>query len=201
MFEAFGLAPLNRLLRSNPWALERLRTHAGKTALVIAAPFELRFSITDAGELERPAEEAAADVTIVVTPGLLLRIAAGDEAASSEVQVEGDVDLAGVLDYVRRNLKWDYEEDLSRVVGDIAAHRVAAGVRGLDRWARGAALDLARAVAEYATHEQPQVASPEALEQFNADVDRTRDDVERLAKRIELLEQRLAGHADRGMQA
>jgi ubiquinone biosynthesis protein UbiJ len=69
---------------------------------------------------------------------------------------------------------------------------MAAGVRGLERWARVATVNLARTVAEYAMHENPQVASAQALEQYNADVDRTRDDVERLEKRIELLTERLA---------
>lgn len=187
MFEPFGLPPLNRILRSNPWALERLRAHGGKTVLFRTLPLELRFTVTDSGELASAPAETPPDVTIVISPGVLFRIASGDSAASTEVQVEGDVQLAGDLEYVRRNLGWDYEEALSRVVGDIAAHRIAAGVRGIDRWTRTAALNFARALAEYGTHENPQVASAQALEQFIADVDRTRDDVERLAKRIELL--------------
>jgi len=36
---------------------------------------------------------------------------------------------------------------------------MAAGVRGLERWARVATVNLARTVAEYAMHENPQVAS------------------------------------------
>jgi ubiquinone biosynthesis protein UbiJ len=187
MVEPFGLPPLNRLLRSHPWALERLRPYAGKTVLFTSAPVSVRFRVSDTGELARADAESQPDLTIVASPSLLLRIAAGDPAASSDVQVEGDVQLAGALDYVRRNLGWDYEESLSRIVGDVVAHRIAAGVRGLDRWTRVAALNMARALAEYATHENPQVASVQALEQFNAEVDRTRDDVERLEKRIELL--------------
>jgi ubiquinone biosynthesis protein UbiJ len=192
MVEAFGLPPLNRLLRSNPWALERLRPYAGRTVLFTSPPVTVRFSVSETGELAPADAESQPDLTILATPGLLLRIAAGDPAASSNVRVDGDVQLAGALDYVRRNLRWDYEESLSRIVGDVAAQRIAAGARGVDRWARVAALNLARALAEYVTHENPQVASVEALEQFNAEVDRTRDDVERLAKRVELLEHRLS---------
>jgi len=192
MFEAFGLSPLNRLLRSNPWELEQLRLHAGKSAVLKSPPFELGFSIADSGELSAAPAATPPDVTIVTTPGLVLRVLSGDESASGDVQIAGDVQFAGALDYVRRNLRWDYEESLSRLFGDIAAHRMAAGVRGLERWARVATVNLARTVAEYAMHENPQVASAQALEQYNADVDRTRDDVERLEKRIELLTERLA---------
>ena len=38
MFEALSIPAINRLLRSHPWAVERLRTHAGKTARLVCLP-------------------------------------------------------------------------------------------------------------------------------------------------------------------
>ena len=188
MLETLTLPPINRLLRANTWALERLRAHAGKTALLSCPPGELRVTVLESGELA-PAEAAAQPhVTIVTTPGVLLRLAARDETAWQAVQVTGDVDFAAAIDHVRANIAWDYEEDLSRVFGDIAAHRMAGAVRELDRWGRSAALNLAQAFAEYATHEQPMIASAQAVDAFARDVDEVRDAVERLEKRIALLE-------------
>jgi ubiquinone biosynthesis protein UbiJ len=195
MFETFALPPLNRLLRSSGWALERLQPHAGKTAVLACRPWNVRVTVSASGELAPADAEAAPDVVIVTTPGLLLRVASGDHTAWSEARLEGDIQFAGAIDYVRRNLGWDYEETLSRFVGDVAAHRVAGAVHAADRWRRTAGLNLARGVAEYAAHENPQVASPQALDEFNADVDRTRDDVDRLEKRIELLAQQRASRA------
>lgn len=187
------LAPaVNRLLRRNSWALASLQPHAGKTLAIAAAPLLLRFTIAPAGELEPAKSESPADATITVTPSLLLRLGARDEAAWKEVVVSGDVELAGVVDYLRRHLVWDYEEDLSRIVGDIAAHRMANGFRALDRWGRAAAVDLGRAVAEYAAYENPVIASREALREFVHDVDELRDAAERLEKRVEILKR---GHA------
>jgi ubiquinone biosynthesis accessory factor UbiJ len=191
MFERVAFPPVNRLLRANPWTLERLRPHAGKTVLFNCAPWEFRATLAESGELV-PADPAfAPDLVIVATPPLLLRIASGDEAAWGEARVEGDVQLAGAIDYVRRNLGWDYEETLSRFLGDIAAHRVAGAVHAAERWRRTAARNMAQNVVEYATHENPQIASAGAVDEFNADVDRTRADVDRLEKRIELLARRL----------
>ena len=190
MFETLTLPPINRLLRANSWALDRLRPHAGKTALFSCPPGELRVTVLESGELAPAASDARPDVTIVATPGVLLRLAARDAGAWQAVQVTGDVDLAAAIDYVRTNIAWDYEEDLSRVFGDIAAHRIAGAVRELDRWGRSAALNVAQSFAEYATHEQPMIASAQAIDAFAREVDETRDAVERLEKRIALLEKR-----------
>ena len=187
MFEPLALPVLNRLLRANTWALDRLRAHAGKTALLECPPFALRLAVLDSGELASAAAEAANDVTIRATPPLLLRLAARDETAWSEAQVSGDVELAAAIDYVRRNLRWDFEEALSRVIGDIAAHRVGDAARRFESWGRETALSLGRAAAEYSTYESPLVASAQALEEFIRGVDEVRDQAERLEKRLALL--------------
>jgi ubiquinone biosynthesis protein UbiJ len=193
MLEALALPPLNRLLRTHTWALDRLRAHAGKTAFVTCRPLELRFSVTPTGELASALPDTAPDVAIGVTPGILLRAAARDSHAWGAAEVTGDAEFAEAIDYVRRNLQWDYEEDLSRIFGDIAAHRLASLAQQLDLWGRDTALKVGRTFAEYVTYERPLVASAHAVEQFNRQVDTLRDDAERLEKRLELLRRRLSG--------
>ena len=190
MLEPFVVPVVNRLLRTNSWALERLSAHVGKTVLIDAVAVVLRLAITESGELAAAPADAPADATIAVTPALLLRLAMRDENAWREATVSGDVELAAAIDYVRRHIEWDYEEDLSRIVGDIPAHRLANSLRSLDRWGRNATLDIARAFAEYATYERPLVASPHALEEFARGVDEVRDHAERLEKRLEILQRR-----------
>jgi ubiquinone biosynthesis protein UbiJ len=194
MFEPLAVPAINRLLRASTWALEKLRPHAGRTVRLECAPAELVFTITAAGEVAAAASSATPDATISVTPGVLLRLAARDESAWNAAQVSGDVELAAAIDSVCRNLEWDYEEDLSRLFGDVAAHRMAQGLRELDRWGRATALNLAEAFAEYATHEQPTLALRRAVEAFNRDVDEVRDHAARLEKRLELLRRRLDGN-------
>ena len=104
----------------------------------------------------------------------------------------GDVEFAAALDYVRRNLQWDYEEDLSRVFGDVAAHRLASAAKRAELWSRDAALKVSQSFAEYVTYERPVIASAHAITQFNREIDALRDDVERIEKRIELLGHRLS---------
>jgi len=188
MFEALAVPAINRLLRGNTWALEKLQAHAGKTALLTSAAFELRLAVSDTGVLRAASPEAAPDVTIAASPGVVLRVLARDEAAWTAARVSGDMEFAGTIDHLRRNLVWDYEEDLSHVLGDIGAHRVGRAVRELDRWGRAAVRNLGHAFAEYSTYEQPMLASARAVDRFVSEVDALRDQLARVEKRIELLE-------------
>jgi ubiquinone biosynthesis protein UbiJ len=86
------------------------------------------------------------------------------------------------------HLKWDVEEDLSRVLGDIAAHRLSEGLSTLMTWQRSAAEGVGRNLSEYWVEEDPLIASRNGVAHFVEAVDQMRDDVERLSKRIDLLQ-------------
>ena len=117
----------------------------------------------------------------------MLRLAAHDEGAWREIDITGDTDLASAIHHVARNLRWDAEEDLSRVFGDIVAHRMAEAGRTLQRWGTQAADNTARSFTEYWTEEEPLIASRRDLDEFGRAVDELRDDAARLEKRIERL--------------
>ena len=184
MFDTFAARPLNHLLARNGWALARLRPFAGKCARFECAPFMLTLSVRADGQVE-PASQGAPDVTFRFSPGLAMRLAARDEAAWKEVAVSGDTEFAEALNYVCRNLRWDAEEDLARVFGDIVAHRMVQTGETLRQWGAQAGDNLARSFTEYWTEEQPLIARAGDVEKFNRDVDRLRDDVARLEKRVE----------------
>ena len=188
MIERGAISGLNHLLRQQPWAAERLRPFAGQAVEFRCPPFpDLRFKITDEGLLDRARAEAASALVVKLTPGALPFLLTRDETARKQVEIEGSADLASTVDYLFRNLTWDVEEDLSRVFGDIAAHRLAGGGRAFAAWQREAALRLAENLAEYWTEEQPLLARPADVENFCRNVDTLRDDVARLEKRIQQL--------------
>ena len=188
MIERGALAALNHLLQQQPWAAERLRAFAGQGVEFRCPPFpDLRLAITDTGLLDRAPAEAPSALVVKLTPGALPFLFARDETARKQVEIEGSADLASTVDYLFRNLTWDVEEDLSKVFGDIVAHRLAAGGRAFAAWQREAALRLAENLVEYWTEERPLLARPADVESFCGDVDTLRDDLARLEKRIEQL--------------
>jgi ubiquinone biosynthesis protein UbiJ len=178
--------PINHVLARNSWALERLKPFAGKAARFECLPFALTLRVRPDGRVDI-ASQAAPDVTIRSTPGIAMRIAARDEAAWQEISVSGDIQFAAALDHVCRNLQWDAEEDLARFFGDVVAHRMALTGRTLQQWGAQATDNLVRSFAEYWTEEQPLITSASDVERFNHDVDRLRDDIARVEKRIENL--------------
>ena len=186
----FGFAPptaaaLNHVLKSASWARERLQPFAGKVARLMMAPFAVTLTILESGEVANAGAEDAADATFTLTPGIALRMLAADPDAWQKVAVAGDTALAREILYIAQNLRWDVEEDLSRVFGDITAHRMVKTANELKRWQRGSIDSFVRAAAAYWTEERPLIAGKHAVELFIGDVDRLRDDVARLEKRIE----------------
>ena len=188
MFERGAVAGLNHLLRQQPWAAERLRVFAGQGVEFRCPPFpDLRLKIADSGLLDSAGESAASALVVKVKPGALPFLLARDDAARSQIQIEGPADLASTVDYLFRNLAWDVEEDLSAVFGDVVAHRLASGGKAFAAWQREAALRLAENLVEYWTEEQPLLARPADVESFLRDVDALGDEVARLEKRVERL--------------
>lgn len=187
MFDILAGAPLNHLLRANTWARDALKPHAGKTAAFRCLPLITRLTVLDSGEVAPAAAEAVSAVTLTLTPGLMLRVAARDPAVWRDVVIDGDIAFAAVIHHLWQHLRWDAEEDLSKITGDIAAHRIAESARTLQRWAQSGSDNLAHSFAEYWTEEQPLIAAKADIARFNADIDRLRDDCARLEKRIALL--------------
>jgi ubiquinone biosynthesis protein UbiJ len=125
-----------------------------------------------------------ADATFRLSPPLALRILARDESALREVAVSGDADFAQTVEFVVRNARWDAEEDLSRVFGDVAAHRIVDAGRGLVRLQAQAMQSIARNLSDYLVEERAVIVRRREIDAFVQDVDTLRDDAERLAQRV-----------------
>ncbi len=190
MFDPAAVGFINHLLRSASWARDELKRFAGRTARFEIFPFALALTVLDNGEVALAAADAVPAVTARPTPGLMLRLAARDDAAWRDIDIAGDTDFAAAIHHVARNLRWDVEEDLSRVFGDIAAHRMAETGRTLNRWGAQALENTGRSFAEYWTEEQPLIAGKRDLDEFNRAVDALRDDLARLEKRVDILSHR-----------
>jgi ubiquinone biosynthesis accessory factor UbiJ len=193
MLAAAFVAFANHVLESAPWAREKLSAHAGKTALFDVFPVRLAIAVTADGRLQPAPQEALPAVTVRLTHLTLLEVLADGEEAWRKAEIAGDTDFAAVISVVASNLRWDVEEDLSRVVGDIAAHRMAQAGRAAAAWPKQAAKSMAENAAEYLTEEKAVLVTPLQAAEFMREVDELRDAVERLDKRIERLSRQIQG--------
>ena len=192
-FESPFAAGLNFLLESEPWARERLAPFAGEALELRAPPLPaLCFIIAADGSLAAARSGASADakssLIIRVGPGALAAAVKGEEHLLRAVEVEGNARLAKELMFLARHLRWDVEEEVAQVVGDIAAHRLVGFARGVAAWQVDAARRFAEALLEYATEENPLLATRTDLSEIVAAGARLRDGLERLEKRIARLQ-------------
>ncbi len=185
MFSPLSLGALNHLLSQADWARAKLLPFAGRRARLAMPPFQLDLAIRDDGYVEAVTSADAPDVTMTLPADAPLRALQGQAQIIAAARVEGNAHLATELSFVLRNLRWDAEEDLSRVVGDIAAHRMVQGATAFAGWQKNAARNLAENVAEYVSEENPLVARQQELADFGSEVGELRDKLSQLEMRID----------------
>lgn len=179
---------LNHLLRQNTWAGAQLRPFAGKSIRISMPPLTATLAIERSGEFTAAEPGTVPDAEISLTAGTALRMLFEPETATGLAAIQGNAEFATIVGKVLRGLHWDAEADLSRAIGDIPAHELTQAASRLRRQMGRQALSFAGMLSEFWLEEQPQIAKRRHLEQFAHEVDRVRDDVERLAKRLERLE-------------
>jgi ubiquinone biosynthesis protein UbiJ len=185
-------ATMNHLLSRQSALMHLLKTHAGKTVCFDVGGLQLYLSVTGIGLLQQidvtQQDDHHPAVTIRIQPSALPLILADMQRAFSHVTLEGDADFAKTISEVAMQLRWDAEEDLAPFVGDIAAVRLAQFARSTLQNIKASGQSFTESVTEYLLEEQPVLLRRQKRLEFSAQVMTLRDDVERLTKRIALLE-------------
>ncbi len=187
MLASSAVSGLNHLLADAPWARERLAPFAGRTAVFHLNPLRIGLGIDNDGYVTEAAT-AEPDVTLELPLAALLKAIGGTDALMADVRITGNADFADALGFVLRKLRWDGEEALARVLGDIAAHRAVGTARGIVAWHRQTAQNIVENLAEYFGEEQPLVVKRAALDDFASAAAGLRDNIARLEKRLRKLE-------------
>lgn len=183
----------NRALELDPDARQRLVALSGKVIVVELLGLDLRLyflpaldGVQIAGSCKREP-----DTVIRGAPGTLLHVAITQDRKplfEGEVEITGDIELGQRFNRILQNIDIDWEEPLSRLVGDVAAHQIGNVARGVLQWLNYAASSFARDTAEYLQEESRDLPAKNEVDAFYNQVERTRADVDRLAKRIERLQ-------------
>ncbi|MDZ4140446.1 MAG: SCP2 sterol-binding domain-containing protein [Methylotenera sp.] len=191
MFKRFSTRLLQHLISQNSWANAMLQPFAGKSVQFNVAFISNSLVILENGNLAIAGEVNTADAIVTISPGLLLRLIAKDEAAKMQISIEGDTHLAAELAKVLANVRWDYEDDLSNFIGDIPASKLGNFGRHTVKTVKETSVNLAEMLSEYWQEEKPLIAKKRHVEEFNKQVDTLRADVARFEKKITKLSQQL----------
>jgi ubiquinone biosynthesis protein UbiJ len=145
----------------------------------------------DGERLRLDSDAAGATATLSATPFDLLRLLRADGVSGvkrTRAALSGDLDVAERYARMLKLARPDLEEEVAKWLGDVPAHALGEAVRGLGAWLDRAGAALRMNTAEYLQEESRAIPAPLEAQAFYADVERLRDDVERLEARLARVE-------------
>lgn len=118
----------------------------------------------------------------------MLRQRVDNGNTAGQVEIKGDIHLAQRLQAILREMNIDWEEFLSRYLGDTAAHKIGRLGRDMRTYLGESLLALGMDISEYLRYERRWLPARIEVDNFLQDVDHIRDDVERAQQRLARLE-------------
>jgi len=186
----------NRALQLDEEALERFIALQGKVIGIELQGLGVVFYLlpTTDGVVLSADHPRQADVFLRGKPFSLLHTAATSDRSrlfDGDVSIEGDAELGQKVQQIFQFLDIDIEEQLARVVGDVAAHQLGSIVRSVNSFFSNAAGSFFSDLSEYLTEESRDLVSRNEMQLYFSDVDVVTADVERLQQRVQRLQMRI----------
>ena len=191
---------LNRNIAASSAARAACKRLAGKTLAVhfTSTPQHTLLSLFFTSDGERMSIASTSDAvgaaTLSGTPlAYLSMVGTQPESAmrSGSVRIEGDAEVAQVFRDLLKAAQPDFEEELSRVIGDVAAHQLGNLARSALRFGKRVADTFAQNVSEYLQEESRDVVTRIEADEFVEAVDTLRDDVARVEARLQQVQKEL----------
>ncbi len=183
----------NRYLALDPEAFTRLANMEGKIiAIEIKGLNESLYLFPgDDGIMVLSDFDGDADTTLSGTPLALAKLSLSEDAAvvlfSGDVTITGDTRLGHQFKKILAQVNIDWEEQLSRVVGDITAHQIGNALRGFGQWFDRSKHAMELDVGEYLQEESRLLPAKAEIDRFIHQVDELRESVDRLQARVQKL--------------
>ena len=176
---------LNHILFQNDWMSTRLKKFHNKTILIKISELSIYFSVNKKGLLEHIGHVKNPDASISMPIKSLINQILHKE--NKDITIKGDIDLAREVSEILKKIKWDVEEDLSKIIGDVAANRVGILGEKVLNESKKITISIAEAFKEYWEEEKPLIAKKNRVHQFLAEIDNISEDVERIEAKINSL--------------
>lgn len=191
---------LNRSLADSASAQALCRRLEGRVLAVHVTGPDLSIYFRSLGDTLALATRNEGPVAATITGSPLALLGLVTRSPESQirrgvVRIEGDAEAAQNFQTLLKQARPDLEEELSRLVGDVAAHQVGSLARSALSFGQKAARTFGQNVSEYLQEESRDVPTRIEVNEFSSGVDRLRDDVERAEARLALLERRRAGRS------
>ena len=194
---------INTWLNLDGESLEKLKPLEGKIIRFHITGLELNLyflpsvsGISVLGNYPDTENGGVVDATIHGSPMALIRLStaenSGETLLKSDVEIDGDMRIAEKFSAVLREVDIDWEELLSKLVGDIVAHQAGQFTRGATHWFNETNDAMKMNTAEYISEEAKLSPADAEVKHYMDQVDDVRMGVDRLDARIAALTSKLA---------
>ena len=174
--------------------MAELAHHTGKVILLSLPIGQLFFEIAPEGSLIALTHADTPSLELEVSPEAVSALAGAPgnlrEQAMKSVKITGDAELAQLLGRLAGQIRWEYEEDLARFIGDAPANFAVRQSKKLISAGKSAATDLLENVMEYVSEERKVLLNKRDFLIRKNELNVLRDAVDRLEKRIQFLERK-----------
>ena len=184
---------INRYLALDPEILGKLAEFNGKVIkLEMTGINKTLYMLPNESGIQVLAEyDGEADTVLRGTPISLFKMGLVSNAANlllkGEIEISGDTRLGHQFKNVFSQMDIDWSEPLASLVGDGLAYQLQQTGSKLGRWGKQSVRSVSTSFSEYLQEESRDVVTEIELEMFNEDVDRLRNDVDRLQAKIGLV--------------
>lgn len=188
---------INQALALDEVAQQAMAKLAGKTLLIQieGTPLSWYFSPQADGFLKMPQSVDYSDVIISGMPFSLLRLLSEPTLLTTGIAtLRGEMKVAQDFMKVFAQLQIDWEEQLAKLIGDIAAHKMGNFARNAQQYSQQTLNHFQQNTVEYLQEENHFLPTHPELTIFYNEVDSLRSDVARLEKRLERLLMKSPAH-------
>jgi len=180
---------INRSLDLDTFTRDKVSTLAGTIIGIELTGFAIKFYLAPMSDgIQVLAEsENTPNTWIRGTPLSLLSLGMTKNKKllfDGDVIIEGDIELGQKFQKILQNIEIDWEEPLSAIVGDVAAHQIGETSRQITNWGLNALSSLIRSTSEYYQEETRDVVTSTEINRFTEAVDTVRSDTDRLESRF-----------------
>ncbi|MEY3219115.1 MAG: hypothetical protein RIT27_472 [Pseudomonadota bacterium] len=181
---------INQALALDEVARQSMAKLKDKTLLIQieGTPLSWCFAPKSDGFLQMPTEITQPDVIISGMPFSLLRLLNEPTLLTTGIAtLSGEMQVAQNFMTIFAQLQIDWEEQLSRLVGDVVAHQMGNLARNAQQYTQKTVQTLQQNTIEYLQEETRFLPTHPELALFCDEIDVLRSDVARLEKRLERL--------------
>ena len=186
------LRAINHLIEQEKWARDLLHRHDHKI-VAVELPFgSFRLLIQNGLLKDAKQEDIESSVSLEISQEAFWAfVKDGKGAAMKFVRISGDVDLAADLNRLFAELRWEAEEDLSKLIGDAPSRRIIVESKKVFTHANNAVEDLKSEVRDFFVNERNILLGANQFNDFKSEIRLLRDQLDRAEKKLNHIEQRI----------